>query len=72
MLSNYLQYDYRNNYNHLYNATLYEQVSIAKEFSSTKFEKRDFTVYLSYFWDYSLVNPKFSLSGVKISLSFNL
>jgi len=71
-LLHYVKYSFCKNKNIMYNKTLYEQLSIAKEFKTTNQKISDLTVSIGFFQKFSLVRSDFRISGPVFSLWFNL
>lgn len=69
---NFLQYSTRNVDNKIYNKSLYEQISVAKEIGFGRLKRNNFTISTGYFFDQSLVDRSFKLSGPVFSLWFNI
>jgi hypothetical protein len=72
MLYNFLRYYTRKVDNKIYNKSLYEQISVAKETGFGRLKRNNFTVSAGYFFDQSLVDRNFKLSGPVFSLWFNI
>jgi len=68
MLTNFTQYEKTKLRNLVYSQTIYEQISIAKEFSVNKLIKHNFTAQIGYFWKSSMVDKTFRMSGPIISI----
>ncbi len=80
MASNYTKYTFRKNAEEVYKKTIYNQMSIAKEFnlSTSKLpfkaarERKNnnykLTVQLGYFWDQSLTKKAYQISGSVFSV----
>lgn len=72
MLTNFTQYERSKLKNLIYSHTLYEQISIAKEFKSNQLIKNDFTAQIGYFWKNSLIDSTFVISGPILSIWLNI
>jgi len=68
MLTNFTQYERTKLRNLVYSHTIYEQVSIAKEFNVNKLIKHKFTAQIGYFWKGSIVDKAFRMSGPIVSI----
>ena len=68
MLTNFTQYERTKLRNLVYGHTIYEQISIAKEFSVNKLIKHNFTAQIGYFWKSSMVDKAFRMSGPIVSI----
>ena len=68
MLVNFTKYYLRRNYGLVYNKTLYEQFSVAKEIKFDTLKKRNCTMQLGYFWDASISHPNYKVSGAIFSI----
>tara|TARA_B110000503_G_scaffold142216_1_gene238281 strand:+ start:1424 stop:2398 length:975 start_codon:yes stop_codon:yes gene_type:complete len=68
MVSNYTEYEKKKSSNFLYKGTIYEQVSIAKEFYFDSLNVQNFTAQIGYFWKSSIANPMYTISGPIFSL----
>jgi hypothetical protein len=74
LLTSFTQYSFRKNYGNIYSKTLYNQLSVAKEIKLSKpnnSSNNDLTAQIGYFWDQSLINKNYKLSGVIFSLWIN-
>lgn len=71
MLTNFTEYERAKLKNLIYSNTLYEQISIAKEFKLNKLIKNDFTAQVGYFWKSSVVGKNFTISGPILSIWLN-
>lgn len=69
---NFIQYYTRKIDNKLYNKSVYEQISVAKEIRFGRLKGNNFTLSAGYFFDQSLVDKSFKLSGPIFSLWFNI
>ncbi len=69
ILSNYTEYEKVKSRNHLYRTTIYDQVSLAREFT---LNKTNIYGQLGYFWKYSIVDRNYRISGPVFSLYLNL
>lgn len=72
ILTNFIQYERSQLKNLIYSHTLYEQISIAKEFKSNQLIKNDFTAQIGYFWKSSLIDKTFVISGPTLSIWLNV
>ena len=72
MLTNYTEYEKNHSSNLLYKTTIYEQVSVAKEFHFDSLKVQNFTAQIGYFWKGSRANNIYTISGPIFSLWFNL
>jgi hypothetical protein len=68
MLVNFTKYNAKQGYGYIYEKSIYEQLSIAKIINIDNIRKNSLTVQLGYFWDYSLINKKYKVSGVTFSI----
>jgi len=68
IISNYNEYEKKKSTNFLYKATIYEQISFAKEFSFASVNTQSFTAQIGYFWKGSAANPVYTISGPIFSL----
>ena len=68
MISNYTEYEKKKSDNFLYKSTIYEQVSVAKEFYFDSLNVQNFTAQVGYFWKGSTANPVYTISGPIFSL----
>lgn len=68
MLVNFSKYNIRNNCNPIYYKTLYEQISLAKELNLNSKKIHNINVQIGYFWDRSLVNTRYNVSGAIFSI----
>lgn len=69
ILSNYTEYEKVKSRSHLYRTTIYDQVSLAREFT---LNETNIYGQLGYFWKYSIVDRNYRISGPVFSLYFNL
>ena len=72
MLTNFTQYERSKLKNLIYSHTIYEQLSIAREFKMNKLIKNDFTAQIGYFWKSSLIDKTFVVSGPILSVWLNV
>lgn len=68
MLVNFTKYYFRRNYGPIYNKTLYEQFSVAKEIKFGTLKQRNCTMQRGYFWDTSIIHPHYKVSGTIFSV----
>jgi len=68
IFSNYIEYEKAKFDNYLYNKTLYEQISVAKEFYLDNLKQKTCTIQLGYFWKGSMNNQMYTISGPILSL----
>lgn len=68
MLTNYSKYSFRFGYDNIYSKTLYSQLSIAKNIKFGGTQYSSLTSQIGYFWDYSLVNRNYKISGLIFSV----
>jgi len=68
MLVNFTKYYIRKNYGSIYNKTIYEQLSIAKEIKFGNIKQNNLTLQLGYFWDSSLKHSDYQISGTVFSV----
>jgi len=68
MLVNFTKYYIRKEYGLIYNKTLYEQISVAKEIKFSKLKRNNLTIQIGLFWDRSLINPNYKISGTVFSI----
>ncbi len=68
IFTNYIEYEKAKFDNYLYNKTLYEQISVAKEFYLDNLKRKTFTVQLGYFWKGSMEDQMYTMSGPILSL----
>ncbi|MFK7967646.1 MAG: hypothetical protein AB8B68_00535 [Rickettsiaceae bacterium] len=71
MLINYFEYSFATNGNLMYREVVYDQIAIAKEFTSNN-NRALFMAQIGYYWKRSIRNKMFQLSGPIISLCVNL
>jgi hypothetical protein len=69
---NFVQYSARDVHNSVYQRSMYEQISIAKEISFAKLELKNFAISAGYFFSQSLVNQKIKISGPIFSVWFSI
>ena len=72
MIINFVQYEKSKLANMAYSHTIYEQISIAKEFKMSKLMKGNLTAQVGYFWKSSLVVKSLEVSGPILSIWFNV
>lgn len=72
MLTNFTEYERTKLKNLTYSQTVYEQISVAKEFSLGKLIKNGFTAQIGYFWKSSLIGKNFTISGPVLSIWLNV
>lgn len=68
MLTSYNKYTVRSGYGSVYSKTLYTQLSIAKNIHSNRMLHSNLVTQIGYFWDKSLVNKNYRLSGLVFSI----
>ncbi|CAK6506918.1 MAG: TonB-dependent receptor [Rickettsia helvetica] len=67
MLTSFTKYHIRQNYGYVYGSSVYEQLGIAKIINFGKENKNSITTQIGYFWDRSLSNKKYKISGISFS-----
>lgn len=67
MLTSFTKYHTRQNYGYVYDSSVYEQLGIAKIINFGKENRNSLTTQIGYFWDYSLSNKKYKISGISFS-----
>ena len=72
ILTNFTQYERTKLKNLIYSHTVYEQISIAKEFRLSKLIKNNLTTQIGYFWKSSLIGKNFTISGPILSIWLNV
>lgn len=72
MLTNFTQYERSKLKNLIYSHTIYEQLSVAREFKPNKLITNDFTAQIGYFWKSSLIDKTFVVSGPILSVWLNV
>lgn len=72
MISNFLQYEQAGLKNRAYNKTIYEQISLAMEFTLNKRPVQTVNAQIGYFWKNSLLDKDFFVSGPILSFWLNL
>ena len=70
--SNYTEYEKAKFTNFIYNRTIYDQVSVAKEFYFDSLRIKSLTCQLGYFWKESLESQIYTISGPILSVWFDL
>ncbi|WP_341789444.1 hypothetical protein [Rickettsia endosymbiont of Polydrusus tereticollis] len=68
MLVSFTKYHNRQDYGYIYEKTVYEQLSVAKIIKFDNVGKNFLTTQLGYFWDQSLSNKKYKISGITFSI----
>ena len=68
MLTSYSKYTVRSGYGNIYSKTLYTQLSVAKAIHSNKMLYSNLVTQIGYFWDKSLINKHYRLSGLVFSI----
>ena len=68
MLTSYSKYSIRTGYGNIYNQSLYTQLSVAKDIRFNSNRYSNFTALIGYFWDRSLINKSYKLSGLVFSI----
>lgn len=71
-IANYTEYESKNTSQYLYKATIYEQVSVAKQFAFGNLGLQNVVAQLGYFWKGSVANNSYTISGPVFSLWFDL
>lgn len=72
IFSNYTEYERTKFTNFLYTSTVYDQISVAKEFYFDNLRVQNFTVQIGYFWKGSMADHLYTISGPIFSLWFDL
>ncbi len=67
MLTSFTKYHTRQNYGYVYDSLVYEQLGIAKIINFGKENRNLLTAQIGYFWDHSLSNKKYKISGISFS-----
>lgn len=67
MLTSFTKYHTRKNYGSIYDNSVYEQLGVAKIINFGKENKSSLTTQIGYFWDRSLSNKKYKISGISFS-----
>ena len=67
MFTSFTKYHTRQNYGYVCDNSVYEQLGIAKIINFGKENKNSITTQISYFWDRSLSNKKYEISGISFS-----
>jgi len=67
MFTSFTKYHTRQNYGYIYGSSVYEQIGIAKMISFGKENRNSLTAQIGYFWDRSLSNRKYKISGISFS-----
>lgn len=67
MLTSFTKYHTRQNYGYVYDSSVYEQLGIAKIINFGEENKNSITTQIGYFWDHSLSNKKYKISGISFS-----
>ncbi|WP_024547371.1 hypothetical protein [Rickettsia gravesii] len=67
MLTSFTKYHTRQNYGYVYDSSVYEQLGIAKIINFGKENRNLLTAQIGYFWDRSLSNKKYKISGISFS-----
>ncbi len=68
MLVSFTKYHNRQDYGYIYEKTVYEQLSVAKIIKFDNVGKNFLTTQIGYFWDRSLSNKKYKISGITFSV----
>lgn len=68
MLTSFTKYHTRKNYGSIYDNSVYEQLGVAKIINFGKERKSSLTTQIGYFWDRSLSNKKYKISGISFSV----
>ncbi|WP_233418872.1 hypothetical protein [Rickettsia tamurae] len=64
MFTSFTKYHTRQNYGYVCDSSVYEQLGIAKIINFGKENKNSITTQIGYFWDRSLSNKKYKISGI--------
>lgn len=72
MISSFTKYHTRQNYGYVYDSSVYEQIGIAKVINFSSEEKNSLTTQIGYFWDRSLSNKNYKISGIAFSSWLNV
>ena len=72
VLSNYTEYEKTKSENFLYGRTIYDQISVAKEFYFDNLKTQYFTIQMGYFWKSSMKDSLYTVSGPIFSLWLDL
>ncbi|HJD60174.1 MAG TPA: hypothetical protein LFW20_05980 [Rickettsia endosymbiont of Omalisus fontisbellaquei] len=67
MLTSFTKYHTKQNYGYVYDSSVYEQLGIAKIINFGEENRNSLTAQIGYFWDYSLSNKKYKISGISFS-----
>ncbi|MFV9891103.1 MAG: hypothetical protein AB8U54_04695 [Rickettsia conorii subsp. raoultii] len=67
MLTSFTKYHTRQNYGYVYDSSVYKQLGIAKIINFGKENRNLLTAQIGYFWDHSLSNKKYKISGISFS-----
>jgi len=72
MFVSFIKYYIRKNYGNIYDKTVYNQLSIAKKINFSTSKNKNITTQIGYFWDKSLINQNYQISGLIFSLWINV
>ncbi len=72
MIIGYTEYQVKKSANFLYNNMIYEQISVAKDFSFANLGHGMVTAQIGYFWKGNVTNRRYTISGPIFSLWYNL
>lgn len=72
MITYYNKNTHTPNQKGIYNKTLYQQLSIAKWFTSKRCNKQKLTIQAGYFWEQSLILKQYKISGPIFTAWINL
>jgi len=72
IISNYFRYMFEEKDHIAYRRSIYEQISVGKVIRVGNLKKLDLTLQLGYFWNQSLIDTNFMVSGPTFSLWFNI
>jgi hypothetical protein len=67
MLTSFTKYHTRQHYGYVYDSSVYEQLGVAKIINFGQEKRNSLTAQIGYFWDYSLSNKKYKISGISFS-----
>ncbi|GAA5252293.1 hypothetical protein [Candidatus Rickettsia kedanie] len=67
ILTSFTQYHTRQNYGYVYDSSVYEQLGTAKIINFGKENRNSLMTQIGYFWDHSLVNKKYKISGISFA-----
>jgi hypothetical protein len=72
MIANFTEYEKTKFSNYLLRATIYDQISIAKDICPNRQGSNCITILAGYFWKGNMINKAYTISGPIISLGLNL